>query len=177
MLTTTFKKLHEAGACTGRYRFLAKGLGGITEYGKDTPIPLIKLLEINGSDDALWALRACEPEAERDKLARLFACDCAERVLHICESKYPDDKRPRNAIETARRFAEGKATKEEMAATRAAARDAARDAAEAAAWATARVAAWDAAGAAAWATARVAAWDAEQDWQLQHLKELLAKSG
>ena len=200
MLTTTFKKLHEAGACTGRYRFLAKGLGGITKYGKDTPIPLIKLLEINGSDDALWALRACEPEAERDKLARLFACDCAERVLHICESKYPDDKRPRNAIETARRFAEGKATKEEMAAAwdaagvaaGVAAWDAARDAARAAAWVAARDAAWDAARAAAWDAARdaarAAAWDAawdardaagaaEQDWQLQHLKELLAKSG
>ncbi len=36
--------------------------------------------------------------------ARLFACDCAERVLPIYEAKHPNDIRPRNAIEVARLF-------------------------------------------------------------------------
>jgi len=39
---------------------------------------------------------------DKDKL-RLVAADFAERVLHIYESKYPNDDRPRKAIEAARR--------------------------------------------------------------------------
>jgi hypothetical protein len=84
---------------------------------------------------------------------RLFAADCAEHVVHLCG----DDPRPAEAIEVARRYAEGQATYEELAA----ARDAARGAARAAAWA----AAWDVAGAAA----RDAAWDAERRWQKERL--------
>ena len=74
---------------------------------------------------------------------RLFACDCAEQALPTYEKDYPDDKRPRKAVETARLFAEGKATQEELAAAGAAA------AADAAAWAAAWAADWDAARAAA----------------------------
>jgi hypothetical protein len=40
----------------------------------------------------------------------LAACACAETVLEIFEKKYPNDKRPRKAIETAHAWAEGKAT-------------------------------------------------------------------
>ena len=86
-----------------------------------------------------------------DRVARLFACDCAERVLPIYEKDYPKDKRPRQAIEVARRYAEGKASDSELAAARAAA------------WAAARAAAWDAARAAAWDAARAAARDAAMD--------------
>jgi len=96
-------------------------------------------------------VRKCEGWNERT--ARLLACEYAERVLPIYEKHYPDDKRPRQAIETARRFANGEATQEELAA----AWDAARAAAGAAAWNAARAAAWNAARAAAWAAARNAA--------------------
>jgi len=44
----------------------------------------------------------------------LAACACAESVLYIFEGRYPEDKRPRKAIETARLWAEGKATLEEV---------------------------------------------------------------
>jgi hypothetical protein len=120
-----------------------------------------------------------------DKDLRLFACDCAEHVLHFFEEKYPTDKRPRKCIEVARRFALGEATAEEMAAARAAAWAAARDAAWAAARAAARDAAWaaarDAARDAAWAVAWDAAWDAARDaawakewaWQVKRLKRYL----
>ncbi|HET7150858.1 MAG TPA: hypothetical protein VFI60_05570 [Candidatus Acidoferrum sp.] len=37
----------------------------------------------------------------------LVACACAETVLPIFEKKYPDDSRPRTAIETARKWANG----------------------------------------------------------------------
>lgn len=45
-------------------------------------------------------------EAWNEKSARLFCCDCAEHVLHIFEAKYPNDMRPRRAIEAARAYAE-----------------------------------------------------------------------
>jgi len=132
-------------------------------------------------------------EKWNDRSARKFACDCADRVLYLFEDDYPDDKRPRTAIEVARRYAQGEATKVELAAARSAARDAAwyaarsaaRDAAGAAAGAAARSAAWGAAWyaarAAAWGAAWYAAWGAawyaaraaERKWQTQHLCEML----
>ena len=85
--------------------------------------------------------------------ARLFACDCAEHVLHLYEKEYTGDDRPRLAIETARAYANGKATEDELSA--------------------ARAAAWDAAGAAARSAARAAAGDAENAWQTQQLLKYL----
>jgi hypothetical protein len=179
MLHTTFKLAHESGACTEGYRKLAKHLGGVDKYGKDTPIPLSKIVESNGLLDAIWSLR-CTTEPSKN-IQIEFACRCAEHVLHFYEDKYPDDKRPREAIEAARAYAEGRGSAAEAAeaawdaweaAARAAwaAEDAARAAARAAAWAAwaaeaardvAR-AAWDAARAAE-AAARAAAWAAESD--------------
>lgn len=198
MPTTSFRLLHDARACKERYRFLAKALGGIKAYGRDTPITLLQILNINGLDDALWALRACP---DSDTFARLLACDYAEHVLPIFETRYPDDDRPRKAIAVSRRYARGAATDAELVAAwyaawaaRAAAGDAARTAAEAA-WAATRYAAWEAAGHAvgaamdaarpaawyaarsaarsAWADARTAAWAAELQWQEQRLREVL----
>jgi len=59
-----------------------------------------------------------------ERTARLFACDCTERTLPFFEQQYPDDARARTAIETARRFAEDKATLEELNAAQGAVRDA-----------------------------------------------------
>jgi len=70
-----------------------------------------------------------------DRTARLFACDCAEMALPFFEKDYPNDTRPRQCIDTARLFADGKASSEELAA--------ASDAARAAAWAAAWDVAWD----------------------------------
>lgn len=84
-------------------------------------------------------------------IQRHFASDCAERALRRAKVK---DKRLWGAIEVSRRFAEGKATPDELAA--------ARSAAGVAALAAARAAARDAAG------------DEEREWQLAHLQYLLA---
>ena len=167
LLTTSFALLHEAQACKERYRHLAAALGGITEYGKVKPVPLSVILETNGLDDALWALCAVQPEQKElcEHLARLFACDCAERVIHLYEQAYPDDKRPRQAIDVARKFARGEITADELAAAWAAAGAAAVAAARDAARAAARDAAWAAAWAAAGDAARDAAWAAEQEFQ------------
>jgi len=105
-----------------------------------------------------------------ERTARLFACECAERVLPIFEKHCPNDDRPHKAIEAARRFTNGEISQEELAAARAAAR---ADAAWAAVRAAARDAAWDAARAAARDAASSAAWAAEKKWQTERLFEVL----
>ncbi len=160
MLHTTFAKAKEAGACTDVYRKVADALGGITTYSRDTPIGLDKVLEIAGLDAALWGL-GCTIEPA-DKLAGTFACDCADRVLVKFERVYPDDKRPRLAIEASRKYLKGEIAKEEIESAWSAAwsaESAARSAAESA-W-SARWAAWS------------AAWSDEIEWQTKHLLDLL----
>ena len=153
-LTTTFRRLRSAGACTERYKFLRAALKGV----KDTePINLLTILRTNGLDDALWALSATSKNC--DKVARLMAADFAEEVLPIWR-KYSQDKRPELAIKAARDSAHGRISVEELAAAWAAARDAAWAAARDAAWAAARAAAGAAARAAAGAAARDTAWAA-----------------
>jgi len=100
MLHTTFAKAKEANACIERYKKMGKALGGIARYGKDTPVGLDKVLETCGLQDAVWCFR-CTIEPPGNTLIE-FTCQCAEHVLHFYEDKYPDDKRPRQAIETAR---------------------------------------------------------------------------
>ena len=189
MITTTFKVLRENGACTARYKHLAKALGGIATYGKTTPIPLLEILETNGLDDALWALRVCKLSEEDEKKMHLLACDFAEHTIHIYENYYPEDKRPRNAIKVKRKWVNGESDDAASDAARAAARAAAGGAALAeardAASAAARAAAWGAAGDAASAAARAAAWgaawgaagdaagDSEMKWQEEKLREML----
>ena len=90
-------------------------------YADRMVLPIERVLAINGLDDALCALRAVKGH---DGAIRLFACYCARYCLGIFERKYPDEKRPHQAMETAERHARGQATDEELAAARAAAFDA-----------------------------------------------------
>jgi hypothetical protein len=200
VIYTTGRLARWAGACHESYDRLAAHLG--PDYGLDTPIGLDVVLDVLGLDDCLWALHCVRPEdeAERDRLARAFACDCAERVLSTFERERPDDMRPRAAIAVARRFAAGEATPRELDAAGDAAGDAARDVwaaaketttAGAAAWAAqgatdwaaiwaaeaaAARAAWaakEAPAGAAWTAEGVAARAAERAWQANRLRELL----
>jgi hypothetical protein len=102
-------------------------------------------------------------DAWNDRTARLFAADCAERVLPIFEKERPGDDRPRKAIQAARDYANGVIDAAAWAAAWAAARDAAGVAAGAAARAAARDTAW------------AAAWDAERSWQSVRLLELVGE--
>ena len=148
-------------------------------------------LEVLTRDDGEWAT---VPARDRlwtvlrkdmlpDRTLRLFACECATRALNRerAAGREPD-ARSWNAVDVARRHAEGQASDQELTAARDAAwdaaraaardaawaaawdaaRDAARDAAWDAAWAAAQAAAWAAAWAAAQAAAQAAAWDAAQ---------------
>jgi hypothetical protein len=118
------------------------------------------------------------------KVIQQFAIDCAWRVLHVFEEKYPDDKRPRQAIDAAKAYLKfptqenlGKLSAAAYAAARAT--DAATDAAaRAAAYAAARAtdAAARATDAATDAAARAAAYAAEWKWQNKHLLNLIKKA-
>jgi hypothetical protein len=209
---TTLKALRRHGACKSRYAYLTARLEGLSEeeaeleeeetckgfrrstFPDDRPIPLVRILDLNGLGNAIWALRAnLHPQAEG--YARLFACLCAEHVLRLWEAEFPDDARPRATIATAMRHAIGQATDEELAAAWAAAREAAgaaagaaagdaagaaagaaaREAAGDAAWAVAwaaRIAAGAAAREAAWIAAGTAAWIAERRWQEEVFRSL-----
>jgi hypothetical protein len=190
VICTTGRLARRARACIAlpRYRWqyeaMVAHLG--PGWGEDDPIGLDVVLDVLGPAEALWALRCVRPEdeAERDQIARLFACDCAERALPIYERDYPGDLRPRAAIAVARRFAAGEATPGELAAARAAAREVAWEVSAKAIVALELVDARDAAWAAAWAAAKiawVAAWVADKDadkaaemaWQATRLRELL----
>ena len=57
MISTTFNILKAHGACTARYRYLAKVLGSVKAYGADKTIPLTRVLKINGVSDTYWVLR------------------------------------------------------------------------------------------------------------------------
>ena len=60
------------------------------------------------------------------KIVRNALCDCAQTSMPIYAKYYPNDNRPQNAIDTARRYADGTATEQELDAARDAARDAQR---------------------------------------------------
>ena len=127
MLYTTFKLLREAEACESSYKKLRKALAGVQA---DDLIALTTILDSNGLDDALWALRATTTNC--DRFARLLTADFAEQVLPIWTAAYPTDNRIELCIQAARNFANGLIDEQQLAAARAAAW---------AAWAAARAAA------------------------------------
>lgn len=141
MFYTTLNKIREHSPCRDGWGTLLASLG--KTRADDEPLSFKTILESNGLDDAIWALRSIDaPEV------RLFAVRCVRQVQHLLT-----DERSLRALDVAEAYAVGEATEDELWD----ARDAARDAWDAA-WD-----AWDAryaAGSAAWAAVWSAAWDA-----------------
>ena len=104
-------------------------------------------------DWMIWLLLQTQ-SIDRQTSVKL-ACLCAEHVLSIYESKYPDDKRPRLAIEAAQAWADNP-TDEKLARVKLAADEA---------WKARRSAC-----AAAYAAADAAA---ELKWQADKIRELI----
>ena len=120
----TEKWLKEQSACTeGTQWFLA-------QKETDSVKVLRSLIKEGKLDWAHWTI--CRVFNRKQKIR--YAIYAAEQVIDLYEKEYPDDKRPRNAIESAKAV-----LKSDTAVTRAATRAAAGDA-------------WAAAGAAAGAT-------------------------
>src|SRR5262249_51649171 len=76
----------------------------------------------------------------RHRLLARWAADCADHVLPLFTTRYPEDDRPRRAIETARAWSRGEATVGEAREAALAAHAAARSASDRAARAVARAA-------------------------------------
>ena len=123
-MQTTLNKIKEHSPCEDGWKKLLNHLN--KTQSDDEALELRTILESNGLHDTIWAFCAVYGY---DKEIRLFASDCAELVLPIYEKEYPNDNRPRLAIQAARDYANGFITMEELTA----AGDAARDA-RAAAW-------------------------------------------
>ena len=107
-LTTTLRLLRERGACRRGYTKLRAALG--KGWGQDAPIPLSRILETNGLDDALWVLdRAVSPVEgnESERRRGHLRADYAQHLLPIYEALNPQDPRVRNCIEMTRRAADG----------------------------------------------------------------------
>ena len=151
-MNITIDWLKEKAAC-------AEGIAWFKAQEKTEAVAVLKALIEEGQLD--WANWTIVRVMTRPQYLA-YAIYAAEQVIDIFEKKYPNDKRPRKAIEAAKAVLENDTTE-----TRAAARDAAGAvgaaagavgavgaAAEAAAW-DAWAAAWD-----AWAAAEAAARDA-----------------
>lgn len=120
----------------------------------------------NSIPDYFWFLRRQELSEDQKNDLQLFAIECAERVLPIFEIKYPDDKRPRTAIETAKLYLSKQATIDDLEEARWAAADAAF---AADATSDAAHAAHAAFAAAYYADAAYA----EKQWQIERLAEIV----
>lgn len=161
MFYTTLNKIREHSPCCEGWRRLLTYLGKTN--ADDEPLSFKSILDSNGLDDAIWALRSIDaPEV------RLFAVRCVRQIQHLLT-----DERSLHALDVSEAYAVGEATKDEISAAGDAARDAAWNAAGDAAGAAARDAAGDAAryaaryaaGAAARYASRDAAWEAARSVQ------------
>jgi hypothetical protein len=108
-MNTTLNAIRKHSPCEESWKKLLASLN--KTQADDEALPLRHILDTLGVSDAIWALRSLEGA---DREIRLFASDCAERVLPIYEAQYPEDMRPRQAIEVARRYAHGEATEQEL---------------------------------------------------------------
>ena len=183
MIYTTLAKIRQHDPCTGSWERLLASLD--KTKADDEPLSMGYILETLGVADCLWAFQSIPDQI---KIAKVFACDCAEHVLPIFDKKRPEDQRPRKCIEVSRKFINGEATADELDKARRAAYaayavdaaayavDAAADAAAAAGYAVDA----DAADAAAYAAGAAdaaddAADDDERQWQKDTLSKALSK--
>ena len=123
IIYTTLKQIRSHSPCEDGYKKLVKSLGGVSKYGKDTPVTFLQIYESNGYDDTLWCMRAVDEKWH--PLWHHFACDCADDVRHLMT-----DERSKKAIDVARLHADGLVSDDELMDARAAARAAAENAAE-----------------------------------------------
>ena len=102
-MNTTLNEISNYHPCKSGWKTLLKSLGKTSS--DDEPISFKHILESNGIEDAVWCLRTLEY-----KEICLFCADVAESVLPFFEKKYPEDKRPRKAIEGIRLYQSGDIT-------------------------------------------------------------------
>lgn len=122
----TENKLEKMGACQ-------KSINWFISCNTTDPIELMKIAQKSNNLKtmryAIWGFTHVIDKKNRIR----FAVYCAEKVLHLFEKEYPDDKRPRQAIQAAKRYMKNMTEENQLAAAYATAYAAAADAADAAA--------------------------------------------
>ena len=106
-ITFTLAEIRKHSPCADGWKRLNKTLGA--DYGDDKPITIEQIIESNDINDALWCLRATPTKTY--SLWRHFAIDCANQVKHLMS-----DIRSTNALDVAKKHADGLATDEELSA-------------------------------------------------------------
>ena len=132
----------------------------------DEPLSFKYILESNGIKDAVWALCVLDYKDQA-----LFRADVAELVLPIFEEEYPNDSRPRKAIEAIRDFYHGKINEVQLKNAACVARDA-YDAASIARAAYAAYASWCAGACRAYDTACVGADSTDDAGNIEYWNEV-----
>lgn len=181
-LALTYDELKALEPCSDDWTSVSALLGGETGWnGKRIDAATARAAGCSFNDLVCVASAVARYDADVARRLRLWAADCAARVLHIYE-KSETSKAPRNAIIAARAFARGEIDNAAWTAAWAAAWDTAWDTARAsAAWsaacAAACAAASDAAWCAAWSSARASdARSTEKSWQFDRLIERLSEN-
>jgi hypothetical protein len=161
--------LEQQNACSdGKAWFMAQNAGSVS-------VVINKLIKENRFDWANWTITKMMTQQQNV----YYACFCATRSVENFERVFPSDKRPRQAIEAALKWANDP-TEDNKSAARSAARSA-ESAARSAAW-SAELAAWSATSAARSATsaawsAELAAWSAESAaWSAESAARSVAES-
>ena len=99
-MKTTLRRIKEHDPCSEGWAKLLKHLNK-TE-ADDEELSLLTILESNGREDTIWALRCVDGY---DREFRLYAVWCARQVQHLMT-----DPRSTDAVDVAERYANGEAT-------------------------------------------------------------------
>ena len=117
MKELTSRYLRDIGACQDACEQFRKELNG--GHGLSVSRVFTRLKQINRLDWANWLIVRLMTHEQQIR----YAIYAAEQVIELYEEKYPDDKRPMQAIEAARRYLDNPSQENKAAdAARAAAR-------------------------------------------------------
>ena len=96
-MKTTLDQIKSFSPCENGWKKLLNHLG--QGFPTDKEFAVAEVVKSNGISDTFWLLKRVMQPVALKKLSVEFACDCAERVLHIYEIKCPENKAPQKAIE------------------------------------------------------------------------------
>lgn len=108
MKTTTLNEIRDHDPCRSSWEKLLEGLG--KTRADDEPLSFLRIYDICGINDAMWAVRAA-PQYDKDW--RLLAVWCARQAQPLTT-----DWRATYAIQIAERYAHGMATRGQLDAAR-----------------------------------------------------------
>ena len=168
-ISTSKKELLKLKACSPGFDVFVKA------HGDKPEVLFSECLKSNGWDDIWWLIVEVYSQLSIKQTIdlHLLGCEWAESVLCNFESEYPDDKRPRLAIEAKRKFIAGEISELELNSASSASRSASRSAE----WLASRAAACAASWASSWSALSSAAMKAAREARLSSWSTRSAQKG